>query len=146
MTGFCHDKGGEMLSRIFVRQALGALVAIIFLLICSSGRALAQSQPETQELISFKDAPLKTSIYTLATLAGLNVVIDESVEDRELITIELWDVSFQKALELILVMKKLDGGEIAEKMVIIFPDNEANRHKYRECKLWSVSRYSGSVD
>ena len=143
-----------MISRPFVRQLLKTLTPTLFLLLCSSIGAFAQapaatrestqaaieqmrsSAAGTQELISFKDTPLKAAIYSLGTELGLNILFDEAIKDTEMVSVELCDTTFGKALDIVLLNKKMQAGFIAEKTLIIFQDNEDNRRRYRQFELW----------
>jgi len=125
-----------MISRNVIRQSLKTLASALFLLLCCSIRAFAQSPSEEQELISFKDTPLKAAIYSLGTQLGLNILFDEAVKDSEMVSIELRDTSFKKALDICLLAKKMQAAIIVEKTVIIFPDNEDNRKKYGQYEFW----------
>jgi type II secretory pathway component GspD/PulD (secretin) len=138
-----------MISRLCVRQSLKTLTPTLFLTLCFSIGAFAQSVSGTQELISFRDAPLKDVIYSLGTQSGLNILFDEAIKDSETVSIKLRDVSFKKALEISLQAKKMQAGIIAEKTIIVFPDNEDNRRKYGEYEFWLpplTNRYCGMKD
>src|SRR5262245_25002960 len=131
------------------QQPLKTLTVALFLLICFSIGAFAQSPSEEQELISFKGAPLKAAIYSLGTQVGLKILFDEAIKDSEMISIELRDVSFKKALEISLLAKKMQAGIIAEKTIIVYPDNGDNRQKYGEYQLWLLpwsEHYCGRTD
>lgn len=131
-----------MISRNFVQQSLKTLAPAVFLMICCSGVALAQSQSEAQESgqvaqsIAFKNTSLKVAIETVGKQMRLNVVFDEGVKDSEKLTLELKDVTFEQALKIFLVAKRLQARIIEEKTIIVFPDNETNRQRYAQYELW----------
>lgn len=131
-----------MVSRNFVRESLRTLVAALFLPLCCSGAALAQSPSDVQELgpiaqtIMFKDTSLKPAINSVGNQLNLKVVFDEAVRDSEKITIELRDVYLKDALKIIFTAKRLQARIIEENTIIVFPDNEANRQRYEQYELW----------
>ncbi len=56
--------------------------------------------------LSLKDADVKDVLKTFATLTGLNIVVDPSVAGS--VTLELHDVPWDQAFELILAINGLD--------------------------------------
>lgn len=132
----------EMISRIFVRQPLKALAPALFLLLCCSIGAFAQSPSETQELgrnnhsVNFKEASVKKTIEALGRQLKLNVVFDDSVKEFDKFTLELEDVTIEQAVKIILIQKKLQARIIEENTIIVFPDNAANRQRYGQYELW----------
>jgi len=153
-TVIYHSSGVEMINRIFVRQSLKTLTPMLFLLLCCSIGAFAQSPSSTreltqmaieqmrssesgiQELISFKDTTLKAAIYSLGTESGLDILFDEAIKDSEMVNVELNDTTFGKAMDVVLLSKRLQAAFIAEKTIIIFPENEENRKKYEQYEFW----------
>ena len=131
-----------MISRNVIRQSLKTLTPTLFLLLCSSISAIAQSPSEPQEpgekdrtTINMNNAPVKNAINTLGKQMGLNVVFDDTIKDSRL-TIMLKDVTLEQGLKIFLVAKGLQARVIEEKTIIVFPDNEANRQKYKQHELW----------
>src|SRR5262249_11305673 len=127
---------------ISVRQALKTVGAMIFLLLCCSTGALAQSPSETQELghdkqtINFKRLSVKTAINAVGKQLNLKVVYDDMVKDSDKLTLELEDVSLEQALKIFLVAKRLQARILEENTIIVFPDNEANVQRYGQYELW----------
>jgi type II secretory pathway component GspD/PulD (secretin) len=133
-----------MINYNFVRGTLKTMGAIAFLLFSCSISAFAQSPLETQELtlttmaqtINLKDTSLKAAISSVGKQLDLNIVYDDAIRDSERLTIELKDVSFQQALKIFLIAKKLQARIIEEKTIIVFYDNEPNRQRYAQYDLW----------
>src|SRR5262249_21472634 len=130
-----------MFSRNPVRQSLKTLAPALFLLLCCSIGAYAQSPSEPQESrkkdlarVAF-NSPVKPAISTLGKQMRLNIVFDDAVRD-EMITIELNDVTLEQALKIILEEKKLQARIIEENTIIIAPDNETCRYFYKQYELW----------
>ena len=82
------------------------------------------------------DTTLKAAIYSLGTELGLNILFDEAIKDSEMVSVELRDTTFEKALDIVLLNKKMQAGFIAEKTIIIFHDNEENRRRYGQYEFW----------
>src|SRR5215468_4164820 len=134
----------EMISRNLIRQALKYLAPALFLLLCCSISAIAQTPSEPKESgqkerrpITFQNILAKAAISVLGKQMDLNVLFDETVrEDR--LSIELTDVTLEQALKIILEEKKLQARIMEDKTIIVFPDNEAKRKKYEQYELWPV--------
>lgn len=130
-----------MISRNVIRQSLKTLAPALFLLLCCSIGAFAQSALAPKEsaqiakAISFKDAALKATISDVGNQLGLNVVFDDSVMDKSL-TLELKNVTAKQVMKIILIQKKLQARTIEENTIIVFPDNEANRRRYGQYERW----------
>ncbi|HKQ79763.1 MAG TPA: STN domain-containing protein [Blastocatellia bacterium] len=126
-----------MISRNVIRQSLKIFAPAMFLLICCSIGAFAQSPAEAQKAIevSFKDAGLKTAVSAIATQLNLNVVFDDSVKDERL-TLDLKNVTAKQVLKILLIQKRLQARTIEENTIIVFPDNETNRQRYSQYELW----------
>ncbi|MGE0127054.1 MAG: STN domain-containing protein [Blastocatellales bacterium] len=131
-----------MINRSFVQRSRKILASALFLLLCCSGAALAQTPSDVQELgnvaqiISFKDTSLKAAINSVGKQLNLNVVFDEAIKDSEKLTLELREVSFEQALKIFLVAKRLQARIIEENTIIVFPDNATNRERYGQYELW----------
>jgi len=130
-----------MFSRNLIRQSLKTLAPALFLLVCCSISAFAQSPSEPLEsgkkdlIKAIFNSPVKSAISTLGKQMGLNIVFDDAVKNDRL-TIELNDVTIEQALKTILEDKKLQARIIEEKTIIIAPDNETNRYYYKQYELW----------
>ena len=131
-----------MIGRNVHRQFLKNLTPALFLLLCCSISAFAQSPSESQEsgqkerkTITFQNILAKAAISVVGKQMGIDVVFDETVKEDRL-TIELTDVTLEQALKIILEEKKLQARIIEEKTIIVFPDNEAKRKKYEQYELW----------
>ena len=131
-----------MISRNHIRQSLKNSAPALFLLLCCSISAIAQTPSEPQESgktdlikVTFKSVPVKIAISTLGNQIGLNIVFDDAIKGDK-IDIELTDVTVEQALKTILQEKKLQARIIKEKKIIVFPDDEENRQKYGQYELW----------
>jgi len=131
-----------MINHSFVRQALRSMGAISFVLFCCSFVASGQSQSETRrpaeiaQQVIFKDSLVKQALVGLGQHLKLNVVLDDAVRDTDRLTIELKDVTFEQAMKIIMMQKRLQAKTIEENTIIVFPDNETNRKRYAEYELW----------
>jgi len=131
-----------MISRNFVQQALKTLAPAMFLLLCCSIGAYAQSPSETQELgrnthsVNFNEASVKKTIEVLGRQLKLNIVFDDSVKDSDRLTLELHDTTLEQVMKIILIQKRLQARIIEEKTIIVFPDNATNRQRYEQYELW----------
>jgi type II secretory pathway component HofQ len=137
VTVIFHRNEVEMISRNVIRKSLNPLTPTLFLLLCCSLSAFAQSSSERQELtrIAFNNTPVKAAISTLIKQTDLNVVFGDIVKEDRL-TIELNDVSIEQALKIFFVAKRLQARLIEEKTILVFPDNETNHRRYGQYELW----------
>ena len=132
-----------MFSRNIIRQSLKNLAPALFLLLCFSIGAFAQSPSEPQEStqkakeVSFKDASLKATIIAIGNQLNLNVVFDDSMRDDKL-TLELKDVTAKQVMKIILIQKKLEARTIEENTIIVYPNNATNHQRYVQYELWNA--------
>lgn len=85
--------------------------------------------------VAFKDAPQKSVINTLGKQLDINVVFDDSVKDAK-VNIELQNVTLKAALRIVLIKQRLEARYLDDKTIIVFPENEASREKYKEHNPW----------
>jgi general secretion pathway protein D len=130
---------------MITRQFLKTLTTALFLTLCFSISAFAQSQPEPQDPteknrtdVNF-NSPVKAAIDVLGRQIGLNIVFDDAIKNGKL-TIALKDVTVEQALKIIFLAKNFQARIIEEKKIIVFPDNEANTQKYSQYELWPQKR------
>jgi type II secretory pathway component HofQ len=99
-----------------------------------------QDDPKMNELkfvtIKLDDTPIEKALEALCTTIKLDVVFDDSVENKK-VAIHLQNVSVRKAIEAI-----LKGTDSQVKMkddhtLLIFADTPENREKYADLKSWS---------
>ena len=133
-----------MISPNVIRQSLKILTPALFLLLCCSIGAFAQSPSEPQDSVkknlakvAFRNTSVKVAISAVGKQMGFEVVFDDTVEEDR-ITIELNDVTIEQALKTILEEKKLQARILEEKTLVVFPDNEAKRKKYEQYEPWPV--------
>src|SRR5688572_1891204 len=79
-----------MISHNVIRRSLQTLAPVMFLLLCSSISAFAESQGLIR--IVFKNSTVKIAVSFVGKQMGLKVVFDDSVKDDSL-SIELTDVT-----------------------------------------------------
>ena len=99
-------------------KSLAALVAVGVVQLGASaqenqgGKQESPAQAQTQEpqspgdaqalvTLKLKDRPLKDVVQGIRRKAGVNVIIDEAIEEKDTVTIELQDVPWRKALDLV---------------------------------------------
>ena len=75
--------------------------------------------------LSLKEADVKNAIRTFAQLTGLNIVVDPEV--RGTVTVELRDVPWDQAFELILTINDLDY-QMLDNVVYVAPAAKLARH------------------
>lgn len=94
------------------------VVWIALVLVLLSSRCLAA--PDSQVSINAKETETKVVLASIATLANVNILIDESV--RGTLTIKLDKVQFIEALELITKSKGLAYQQIGNTYIVATPD------------------------
>ncbi len=125
-----------------------------------NGNGNAAHQPQTQqytpttvaeqeveyagEIISmkFKDADLRDVILYLGDFAGLNVVFDPEV--RGVVTVDLKDIPWDQALDLILKTNKV-GKTLEGNVLRIAPTNVLTREKEEERRLRETKVLAGPM-
>src|SRR5262245_11142885 len=122
-----------MISRNVIRRSLQTLAPVMFLLLCGSVSAFAESPSNPQRLIRviFKNSTVKTAVSYVGKQMGLKVVFDDSVKDDSL-SMKLTDVTPEQGLKLIFDEKKLQARIMEEKTIIVYRDDEANHKKYEQ--------------
>jgi type IV pilus assembly protein PilQ len=78
--------------------------------------------------LSLKDADIRNVIKTFATLTRLNIVVDPTV--RGSVTVELRDVPWDQAFELILTINDLDYGMLHNVVYVAPRDKLARQPLY----------------
>ena len=84
---------------------------------------------EIQKKIEVKQLSLKSSIASIGKNLGLNMIFDESVKDAPF-SIDLQDVSFARALDLIFLQNKLTFEVVDRKTIFIYADNATNKQRF----------------
>jgi len=85
---------------------------------------------EVQKKIEIKDLGVKASVASLARNLGLNVIFDETVAADKRFSIELQDVTFARATDLILLQNKLAFEMVDRKTLFVYADNPTNRQRF----------------
>jgi len=81
-----------------------------------------------------QDTSLQRIFEVLSTLSGINVLFDEAFRDRR-VTINLVDVSFQEALDKLVLINRLFYKVVDPSTIIIIPDNAQKHRQYDELVL-----------
>jgi general secretion pathway protein D len=84
---------------------------------------------EVQKKIEIKQLSLKSSVASIGKTLGLNMIFDESVKDAPF-SIDLQDVSFARALDLIFLQNKLTFEVVDRKTLFIYADNPTNKQRF----------------
>lgn len=85
---------------------------------------------EVQKKIEIKDLGVKASIASLARNLGLNVIFDETVANDKRFSIELQDITFARATDLIMLQNKLAFEMVDRKTLFVYADNPTNRQRF----------------
>ncbi|MEP7270847.1 MAG: secretin N-terminal domain-containing protein, partial [Acidobacteriota bacterium] len=72
---------------------------------------------------------LKASIASMGKQLGLNMIFDESVKESKF-SIDLQDVTYAKALDLIFLQNKLTFEVVDRKTIFIYADNATNKQRF----------------
>src|SRR5262245_10015315 len=92
-----------------------------------------RSWSDTPMGLNFTNAPFKHTIKSLAEPLNLNVVFDDQVQDNLRVTIDLKNVTSARALDIILMQKKMAFEQIDRHTIFIYPDsNPGNRSRYEK--------------
>lgn len=84
---------------------------------------------EIQKKIEVKDLMLKSAVASIGKTLGLNMIFDESVKDARF-SIDLQDVSYARALDLIFLQNKLTFEVVDRKTIFIYADNPTNKQRF----------------
>jgi general secretion pathway protein D len=94
-------------------------------------------EPSSQAPIYLRfaqDTSLQRIFEVLSTLSGINVLFDEAFRDRR-VTINLVDVSFQEALDKLVLINRLFYKVVDPSTIIIVPDNAQKHRQYDDLVL-----------
>jgi len=92
-----------------------------------------RSVNDTPMDLNITNAPLKHTIKALTEPLNLNVVFDDQVQDNLRVTIDLKNVTPARALDIILMQKKLAFEQIDRRTIFIYSDsNPGNRSRYEK--------------
>jgi general secretion pathway protein D len=81
--------------------------------------------------VKFAGTQLKSAIKTLTEPLKLNVVFDDSIRNDP-VTIEMNDVTVSRALDIVLMQKKLAFEQVDRRTIFIYPDNVNNRPRFEK--------------
>jgi general secretion pathway protein D len=81
--------------------------------------------------VKFTGTPLKQAIKTLSEPLKLNIVFDDSIRNDP-VSIEMNDVTVSRALDIILMQKKLAFEQVDRRTLFIYPDNVNNRPRFEK--------------
>ncbi len=109
--------------------------------------AIAKKFPKTQ--VRFRDINLLTAIEQLSQNMGLNVVFDQQVANQyraQKLTIDLNDISYPQALELILKTNNLMYAQQNPRTIVIAMDGLQSRMKYEPYAVRTFYVKNGAAD
>ena len=89
---------------------------------------------DIQKKVEVRDLSLKSSVASMGKSLGLNVIFDETVRDARF-SIDLQDVSFARALDLIFLQNKLSFELVDRRTIFVYPDNPTNRQKFERLMI-----------
>jgi general secretion pathway protein D len=81
--------------------------------------------------VKFTGTPLKQAIKSLSEPLKLNIVFDDSIRNDP-VTVEMNDVTVSRALDIILMQKKLAFEQVDRRTLFIYPDNVNNRPRFEK--------------
>src|SRR5262245_13743040 len=81
--------------------------------------------------VKFTGTQLKSAIKSLTEPLKLNVVFDDSIRNDP-VTIEMNDVTIARALDIVLMQKKLAFEQVDRRTIFIYPDNVNNRPRFEK--------------
>ena len=85
---------------------------------------------EVQKKIEIRDMSVKASIASLSRTLGLNVIFDETIVDTKRFSIDLADVTYARAVDLIFLQNKLAFEMVDRKTLFVYTDNPTNRQRF----------------
>jgi general secretion pathway protein D len=106
------------------------------MLVPSSTKPISLSFPQ--------ETPIKRIYQFLASAAGINVIYDPQLKDDKF-SIELRDVSFQKALETVMRQAGHFYKVIDEKTILIAQDTNQNRKEYEDLVIRTFFLSNGDI-
>src|SRR5262245_47140403 len=81
--------------------------------------------------VKFTGTQLKSAIKTLTEPLKLNVVFDDSIRNDP-VTMQMNDVTVARALDIVLMQKKLAFEQVDRRTIFIYPDNVNNRPRFEK--------------
>jgi general secretion pathway protein D len=83
--------------------------------------------------VNFNRTPFKHAIKSLAEPLKLNVVFDDAINDSVNVTISMENVTPAKAIDIILMQKKLAFEQVDRRTIFVYPDNNpGNRSRFEK--------------
>ena len=83
-------------------------------------------------LMNFKETETKKIFDAVGKVAGINFIFDEKVDDDKPLTLDIGNVSFAKALNILMLRTKNDYKVIDEHTLLIYPDSRQKRQEYED--------------
>src|SRR4030095_2332982 len=90
-----------------------------------------RSRGDVATNVKFTGTQLKSAIKTLTEPLQLNVVFDDAIRNDP-VTIEMNDVTVARALDIVLMQKKLAFEQVDRRTIFIYPDNVNNRPRFEK--------------
>lgn len=91
------------------------LIVVIFIMILMAVPAISDASPASVDL-NFADEDIRTVLYTLAAIGGVDIVIDDSVKGN--ITMKMSGVPFDTALDLVTRAKGLSYRRVDNAVIV----------------------------
>ncbi len=90
--------------------------------------------PRSQEPIAmkFKDEPVGKIYDILSKVAGINFIFDDKVDLSRKIDVDLANISFEKAMDILMITNKHFYKVMDENTLIVAPDNKQKRQEYED--------------
>ncbi|MDH3627042.1 MAG: cohesin domain-containing protein [Acidobacteriota bacterium] len=83
-------------------------------------------------LMNFKETEARKIFEAVGKVAGINFIFDEKVDDDKPLTLDIGNVSFAKALNILMLRTKNDYKVIDEHTLLIYPDSRQKRQEYED--------------
>lgn len=98
-------------------------------------QAQGKKVEEIEQNVAFKDASVRSVLSVLAKQVHFNVVFDDTVKETRM-SLELTNVTLISAMKSVLSRQHLQARLIESNTIIVFVDNETNRLRYEQYKVW----------
>jgi len=83
-------------------------------------------------VLKFKDQPLGKIYDTLSKASGVNFLYDERVDLKQTQSVDIANVTFEKAMDILMLQNKHFFKIIDENTILIAPDNRQKRQEYED--------------
>ena len=83
-------------------------------------------------VLKFKDQPIGKIYDALSKASGVNFLYDERVDQKQTQTVDIAGVTFEKAMDILMLQNKHFYKIIDESTILIAPDNRQKRQEYED--------------